>query len=290
MTSTPLRTDDHSGSAREALARALGNVSYEILPFRSTEESVLRHVPREVPLTVTVTATKGLEATLALAERLTGHGYQVAPHLAARLVRDDDHVTEIVDRLTAGGVRRLFVIGGDAPEPAGPFTDALGLLESIRASGRTFEVGVGGYPEGHATIPDEVLWTALKAKAPMATHVITQLCFRAATTVEWAREVNNHGIRLPVHIGLPGAVSRQKLVRISARLGLGQSARFLRKQQNMFWRFFLPGGYRPDRLVNGLVPALGGTDTGIQGFHLFTFNELENTERWRQNWLTRLAR
>jgi methylenetetrahydrofolate reductase (NADPH) len=295
--STPSRTtrraapsSGRTASSREALARALRDVSYEILPFKGTEESVLRHVPREVPLTVTVTAGKGLEPTLVLAERLAGHGYDVAPHLAARLVRDDAHVEEIAGRLADGGVRRLFVIGGDAPEPAGQFSDALGLLTSIRASGRSFEgVGIGGYPEGHGSIPDEAIRTALEAKAPMATHIITQLCFRAATTIEWAREVREHGVRLPVRVGLPGAVSRQRLIRISAGLGLGQSARFLLKQQSMVRRFFLPGGYRPDRLVNGLLPALGGADTGIQGFHLFTFNEVENTERWRQNLLTRLT-
>jgi hypothetical protein len=88
---------------------------------------------------------------------------------------------------------------------------------------------------------------------------------------------------------LPGAVSRQKLVCISAGLGLGQSARFLLKQHDMFWRFFLPHGYRPDRLVKRLAPALGRPEHNLQGFHLFTFNEVARTEAWRQEWLARLS-
>jgi methylenetetrahydrofolate reductase (NADPH) len=275
---------------REALAAALRNASYEVLPFKSTEEKVVAHVPRDVALTVTTTEAKGLDPTLDLAARLTGHGYDAAPHVAARLVRDEAHLTDIVGRLHEAGVRSLFVIGGDAPEPAGMFPDALSLLERLDALGHPFRsIGVGGYPEGHGHISDELIEQALKAKAPYATQVITQLCFDAATTVGWARGIRANGVDLPIRVGIPGAVSRQKLVRISAGLGLGQSARFLKKQQSMFWRFFLPGGYSPNRLVERLTPNLGQPDNNLAGFHVFTFNELERTEAWRRDWLARLA-
>ncbi|MFD0660866.1 hypothetical protein [Thermocatellispora tengchongensis] len=105
---------------RRALGQALHAISYEVLPFRNTEESVLAHVPRTVPLTITTTEAKGLAPTIDLAVRLTGHGYSAAPHLAARLVRDKQQLTDIVARLREAGVEEVFVIGGDAPEPAGP--------------------------------------------------------------------------------------------------------------------------------------------------------------------------
>ncbi|OZM78035.1 methylenetetrahydrofolate reductase [Pseudonocardia sp. MH-G8] len=274
-------------SPRQLLARALRGASYEVLPFRSTEEAVVTHVPREVALTVTTTEAKGLERTLDLAESLSRHGYGVAPHLAARLVRDKAHLTDVVARLGEAGVTSAFVIAGDAPEPAGPFPDALSLLEALDALGRPFRsVGIAGYPEGHARIDDHLIEKALHRKAPHATHVLTQLCFDAATTAGWARSVRERGVTLPLRVGVPGVVSRQKLVRISAGLGLGQSARFLAKQQSMFWRFFLPGGYRPDRLVDRLAPALGGP---LHGLHVFTFNELEKTEAWRRDRIARLA-
>lgn len=63
----------------------------------------------------------------------------------------------------------------------------------------------------------------------------------------------------------------------------------LRKQQSMVWRFFLPGGYRPDRLVQRLTPAFAGADNGLAGFHVYTFNDLDSTEAWRRRWLARLA-
>jgi methylenetetrahydrofolate reductase (NADPH) len=276
------------GSA--AVEAALRGASYEVLPLRNAEESVVEHVPRDVPVTITTTEAKGLTPTIELAEQLAGHGFDATPHLAARLVRDQAHLSDVVARLRDAAVDSVFVVGGDASEPAGAFPDALSLLEGVEAGGHHFRrVGIGGYPEGHGSISAELIERALERKAPYATHVITQLCFTAATTTAWARQVKLRGVGLPIRIGLPGAVTRQKLVRISAGLGLGQSARFLSKQHSMFWRFFLPHGYRPDRLVERLAPALGARDNDLQGFHLFTFNELARTEAWRQEWLARLV-
>jgi methylenetetrahydrofolate reductase (NADPH) len=292
-TTPPLRLPVRAGGSkrlRGPLTRALENASYEVLPLRGTEESVVAHVPLDVPLTVTSTEAKGLSPTLALTERLARHGYRVAPHLAARLIRDRAHLADVVARLRAAGVDGVFVVAGDAAEPAGTFPDALALLEELEAAGHTFrQVGIGGYPEGHGSISDELIEQALERKAPHATHVITQLCFHPATTTGWARQVRARGVGLPIRVGLPGAVTRHRLVRISAGLGLGPSARFLSRQHSMFWRFFLPGGYRPDRLVERLAPSLVSPDDGIEGFHFFTFNELERTETWRQAWLGRLS-
>ena len=273
-----------------ALERALREASYEVLPLRGAEESVVEHVPRTVPLTVTVTEAKGLTPTLELAERLSRHGFTATPHLAARLVRDRAHLADVVARLRAAGVDGVFVIGGDAAEPAGRFPDALSLLEELETVGHHFrQVGIGGHPEGHGHISAELIERALERKAPHATHVITQLCFHAGTTTAWARQVGLRGVDLPIRIGLPGAVTRQKLVRISAGIGLGQSARFLRTQHSLFWRFFLPHGYRPDRLVERLAPALDRPEHNLQGFHFFTFNEVAGTEAWRREWLARLS-
>ncbi|MBX6355552.1 MAG: methylenetetrahydrofolate reductase [Micromonosporaceae bacterium] len=272
------------------LADLLRNVSYEIVPFRSTEQAVLDNIPTTIPLTVTVTEARGLDATLDLAVRLRQHGYDTAPHLAARQLVDQDHVQDVVARLREAGVRSVFVIGGDVATPAGRFQDAYALLQALQAIDHPFErIGIAGYPEGHATISQDAIDLALKQKAPMATHIITQICFDAATTVSWAARVAAAGIELPIYVGMPGPVNRQKLVRIAAGLGLGQSARFLQKQQSVLWRFLLPGGYRPDRLARRLATAATRAGTHIRGLHIFTFNELRGTEAWRRELLSSVA-
>jgi methylenetetrahydrofolate reductase (NADPH) len=179
-----------SGRRRSNLADLVRNVSYEVMPFKNAEQAVIANVPTTIPLTVTVTEARGMEATLNLAERLLRRGYDVAPHLAARQFVDQNHVADVVARLREAGVRSVFAIAGDAPKPAGKVQDAYALLQAMQAVDHPFEkVGIAGYPEGHPAIPQEAIDLALKQKAPMATHVITQMCFDATTTTSWAARI-----------------------------------------------------------------------------------------------------
>jgi methylenetetrahydrofolate reductase (NADPH) len=281
-------TSETSPSAPASTARAVAHLGYEVLPFKGTEDNVLAHVPTTVRLTVTASPPKGIEATIALAEKLAIAGYEVSPHLSAKMIRDKVQLGEFVDRLTAVGIDTVFVVGGDAEEPAGEYTDALSLLKSLDSIGHRFrEVGIGGYPEGHHFIPRDTLDRALAEKAALATYIATQICFDSAAIISWARAIKSQGIDLPIRVGMPGAVSRQKLLRISLASGVGESLKFLQKQQGMFWRFFVPGGYSPNKLINGLRSSMGAPDNNISDFHIFTFNELEGTEAWRLKMLQR---
>ena len=253
---------------------------FEVLPLNGIEEQVLAHFSRDVTLTVTASPTKGLEPTLALAGSLARHGYTVVPHLSARLVADAAETAEIVDRLRGDGVADVFVVAGDPEVPRGAFKGALDLLEAIDALGRPFrEVGVAGYPEGHPFIDDTAIRVALAAKSPYATYIASQVCFDPLVTVHWIEDMWERGPRLPVFVGVPGAVSRAKLLRVSTRIGIGDSLRFLRKHGSFAGRF-LRGGFNPDPLVDGLGPVLDGEK--VAGFHVFTFNDVEDTEAWRQ--------
>ena len=271
--------------AREAcVAELLRHSRYEVLPLDGVEEKVLEHVPREVTLTVTASPTKGLEPSVDLTSRLTSHGYEVVPHLSARLVRDGDHLAELVGRLREHGVHDVFVVAGDAEEPHGSFHGAIDLLEALDALGRPFaEVGITGYPESHPFIDDDTTIAAMFEKARHATYIVSQVCFDPALTARWIEDVWARGTRLPIYVGIPGVVSRAKLLRVSARIGIGDSLRFLRKNGSFAGRFLR--GFSPDPLVDGLGPVLGGGK--VAGFHVFTFNDVRDTEGWRQ---TRLAR
>ena len=150
-----------SGGLRRLLP-LLHQARYEVLPTASAEQAVLEVVPREVTVTVTASPTKGLEPTLALTERLIGHGYRVVPHLSARQVRGGGHLAEIVPRLVTAGVDDVFVPAGDADPPSGEFTSALDLLEQLAELGSPFaRVGITGYPETHPKIEDDVTVQAM---------------------------------------------------------------------------------------------------------------------------------
>jgi methylenetetrahydrofolate reductase (NADPH) len=258
---------------------------YEILPVDGIEEQVLAHVPPEVTVTITASPARGLEATLALTERLAARGVRVVPHVSARLVRDPAHVEEIVARLQAVGVGEMFVPAGDAREP-GSFPDAASLLRAL--GGRFAEVGITGYPESHHLIDDETTIQAMFEKAEMATYIVSQICFDPATIQTWIARVRARGTYLPIWIGMPGIVDNAKLLRVSMKIGLGESARFLRAHRAWLRRLVMRT-FRPDPLLRDLGPCLDDPASNIGGLHFYTFNELERTERWRRETLARLG-
>lgn len=277
-------------TTRSSLRQAFSGLGYEVIPFKKTQQSVLSCVPKDVRLTVTASPAKGQDATVDLAVALAGHGYTVAPHLSAQQVRDRAHLADVVARCREAGITDVFVVGGDPAEHPTQFRHAHDLLVALHELDHGFtDIGIGGHPEGHPTASTEVLFQALKDKAPLATHITTQIVFDPAAILRWAREVKDRGIDLPVHVGVPGAVHRQKLLRVSGGIGIGESAKFLKKQQNLIWRFFVPGGYSPDKIIKGLAPHIGKPDNHIEGFHVFTFNDLGPTEAWRQRVLADLA-
>jgi methylenetetrahydrofolate reductase (NADPH) len=270
-------------AAPPTLAELVARSRYEVIPLAGAEEQVLEHVPRDVTLTVTVSPVKGLEHSFELAGKLAAHGYPIVPHLSARLVVDRAHLTELVARLTEMGVRDVFVVAGDADEPAGEFEGAAALLEAMHEIGHPFEqIGITGYPESHPLIDDETTIAAMFEKSRHATYIASQICFDSRVTVQWVSNVWARGTRLPILIGIPGVVPRAKLMRVSTRIGIGESLRYLRKHNDFVTRFFRPGGFSPDRLIKGLEPALADPEPKIAGFHIFTFNDLADTEAWRQ--------
>ena len=273
---------------RSALIGFLERPRFEILPLPGVEERVLAHLQRTVKVTVTASPKLGLDATLGVAERLAQHGYTVVPHLSARLVRDEAHLRDLLHRLRAAGVRELFVPAGDAPRP-GRFQSASELLPAMGDLRAGFvEIGITGYPETHHLISDEATIEAMFEKAPMATYIVSQICFDPDTIRTWIAQVRARGTGLPIWIGLPGSIDQARLVRISMKLGLGASARFLRAHRGWLPRV-LSRRFTPDALVGALAPSYADPVANVGGFHLYTFNDLERTDRWRREAIDRLA-
>ncbi len=281
-----LRLDSAS---REALTQFLSRPRYEVLPTEDSGDLVMRHVPTEVTITVTSSPRRGIEATLALTERLATSGYAVVPHLAARLVRDEPHLKEILARLDAIG-GRVFVVAGDSQEAAGAFPDSVSLLEAIASHAPAMkEIGVTGYPERHGFIDDDLTIQAMWDKRRQATYIVSNLCFDVRVVKKWIARVRKRGVPLPIFIGMAGVADPAKLLRVSTRIGIADSARFLRGHTNWLMRLIQPGGYSPDRFATGLMPELARPDMKVAGIHVFTFNEIEPTEQWRQQMLARLS-
>ncbi|MEO8745875.1 MAG: methylenetetrahydrofolate reductase [Candidatus Dormiibacterota bacterium] len=274
---------------RAALIGFLRSPRYEVFPSEDAGGLITAHVPTNIIITITASPRRGMDATIGLAERLARQGYTVVPHLSARLIRDRSHLLEILSALKEIGSRDVFVIAGDAREPAGDFPDSVSLLEAMGTAGHDLrDIGVTGYPESHSFIDDDMTVQAMWEKRRVATYIVSNLCFDPRVVKKWVARVRRRKVELPIHIGLAGVVDPARLLRVSTRIGIADSARFLKGHSNWFLRMLQPGGYSPERFIHALLPDLAAPDRKVAGLHFFTFNEIEPTERWRQEMLARL--
>ncbi|MFT3873534.1 MAG: methylenetetrahydrofolate reductase [Nocardioides sp.] len=272
----------------DTIVRLLEHARYEVLPTPTIEEKLVASVPTDVQVTVTASPNKGLEQTFELAERLIGHGYDVVPHLAARMISGKAELAEIVERLTGVGVSTVFVPGGDA-DPVGDYHDSVALLEDLAALGSPFrQVGIAGYPESHPAIADDVTIQAMWDKRRHATQVVSNLTFDPKAITDWLKRMRTRGISMPLLVGLPGPVDRAKLLSMATKIGVGDSTRFLAKHKGFMARLAAPGGFTGERFLVKCAPSFGAPGALVEGLHLYTFNQVAETEQWRQEFLDRL--
>jgi methylenetetrahydrofolate reductase (NADPH) len=254
---------------------------FEILPFGKGEAEATE-LPERAWLTVTASPTHTLDDTVAVSTRLRRLGHMVTMHLASRMVRSREHLDEVLGALAEAGVSDAFVVGGDATPPEGPYASSLALLPLlVEHPKRPATIGIAGYPEGHPLIDDATLTAALREKSPIADYIATQLCYDAETLVRWVESIRAEGIAPPVHVSVPGMVDRRRLLEISARVGVGPSLRYLRKQGGIRSLFRLSKS-SADRLYDALAPLMGESELNLEGFHYVTFNRLLDTWNWQE--------
>ncbi|HSK52980.1 MAG TPA: methylenetetrahydrofolate reductase [Clostridia bacterium] len=275
-------------SGRAAIAGVLAAPTFELVPLRHALDQAA-FLPPGATVAVTASPAKGIEATVALCEQLQAAGFRAVPHLSARMVRDRAHLCDLVAWLEGANVDRAFVVGGDEKEP-GAYPDGLSLLREMAEIGHPLgEIGIPCYPQGHAFIADRALLESLRAKAPFASYMTTQLCFDPAAIGAWVRARRAEGIELPVRVGIPGVAEPHRLLAIAARIGVADTHRFLSKNVRFVARLIRSGGfYRPDGLLEGLASVIADPAASVVDLHLYTFNAVAATEAWRQQYLAGL--
>lgn len=276
--------------SQATLRTLLNTARYEILPTAGIVERVAEYVVPGREITVTASTGLTLEATISTAEQLQALGFRAVPHIAARMVQGRTELEEIVDRLAEAGVDRIFIPAGDATPPAGGYGGALDLLIDLSSMAAPFQqLGVSAYPETHPLIADDVTVQAMWDKRDYATHLVSNLCFDPAVVATWLNRVRDRGIELPLILGIAGKVELAKLARVASKIGVGESTRFLRKNTATFTRMAKPGGYNPRKFLDKLAPTLDDPRLGVAGLHIYTFNQIKDTEVWRRKQLAALG-
>ena len=272
-------------SSHDARRRLIQDARYEVVPLKSLNDQIPQ-LPAGCSVSVTCSPTKGIEPTLELSAQLNGNGHHAVPHIAARLVEGREHVEKIAARINEHGITEVFVVGGD-PDPVGPYVDGLSLMRDLLPLCHTVRtVGVPSYPDHHTVIPDAALDEALLAKQALIGELglqgftSTQMCFNVKTIEQWLVRQRERGLALPVHLGVPGAVERARLISLGTRLGIGSSLRYLRKNSGAILRMFSPASYDPDKLIAPI--SRRADELHITALHVFTFNSIESTAAWQR--------
>lgn len=78
-------------------------------------------------------------------------------------------------------------------------------------------------------------------------------------------------------------------MQMATKVGAAESARFLAGHSSWFIRLGTPGGYQPERLLDRIGGALSAPESAVRGLHVFTFNQVRQTEKWRRQLLEQLA-
>jgi methylenetetrahydrofolate reductase (NADPH) len=212
-------------------------------------------------------------------------GFEPIVHLSARRLQSEEQLESyLADISSKAGVKRVFVIAGDPPEPEGPYEDSLQVIETGLLEKYGIEiVGVGGHPEGHPNVSRPDLWVWMEKKlAAIRSHgmvplVVTQFAFDDEAIIDWVREMRSRGIDVPVRLGVPGPAGIKRLLGFAKRCGVGASANVMKKYGVSLTN--LIGSAGPDKLVasleKGLTPELGRVR-----LHLYPFGALTASAQW----------
>lgn len=224
---------------------------------------------------------------------LRAAGYNPIPHIPARFVRDED---DLKRRLAAfverAKVTDVLALGGGAPQPIGKYDAAIQILETgaFQAAGIQ-RIGIAGHPEGNPDITkihgEAMLLKALKQKndwlksAGIKGFIATQFLFDANPVAHWATELRANGIDLPIHVGVPGPATIKTLVKYAAMCGVGNSARFIRKQALNVTKLLTVS--TPDEFVDQLATLhFDKPELGIAAPHLYPFGGFDKLLGWMQ--------
>ena len=250
-------------------------------------------LPSGTPVYVNHLPRRDLAHSLGALLALRQAGLEPVPHVAARRIASREEARQFLERAVGtAGVAKVLLIGGDVPEPAGPYADGAAFLrDGLLAASGIKQVGLPGYPEGHPRIPPAVLAGALDEKLELArtqglgAYVVTQFSFAPNRIVEYCAALARRSPGVSVYVGLPGPSSPVALVRYAQRCGVSASLRALQAQ-----------GMGAVRLITHVDPSeqlaalarhcQSGSTGNVVGVHLYTFGGIARTAAWMNDRIT----
>ena len=266
--------------------------SLEVMPKTAAKiESFSDILPRNTRVYLAHLKNEDIEPMIATAKRLKDEGFNVMPHIPARMVKNKASLNNWISMYkNEAGVDEALLLAGGFPEQVGDFDSSIQLIESGLFDKAGFKrLHIAGHPEGNKDIdPDggnKNVSAALSLKQELLkrtdaeTAITTQFCFDAEAVKKWANEIKSAGIDIPIHIGIAGPAKLQTLLKFSVECGIGSSIQVLTKRAKDMTKLLLP--YKPTQILKDLAEHKSKDPKfNIEQVHFFPFGGVKQTSDW----------
>lgn len=275
----------------EARNRTIDFVRAASIEVTTHEQGVLEVLAAALPpgtgVYVTHTPKDSLADVVRVACEVERAGFRAWPHLVARRIHSEREFAQALETMRGAGIARALLIAGDLPNALGPYDSTLDLLATGVLAKTGFQaLAISGHPEGHRRVGASVLWQALRDKQEYGEitatqlHIVSQFTFDPGAIAGFDRQLGEHGIKLPLHVGIAGPASLRTLIKFAMLCGIGTSLNAVMTNLSAVSHLrhlataaeeMLPGVIR----VRDALPA-----SHIAQPHFFCFGGAARTAKW----------
>ncbi len=270
----------------------ISGYSIEVVPNSAAKiESFKEILPINTRVYIAHLETENIATMVATAKRINEEGFTVMPHIPARIIQNQTMLNDWISMYqNEAGVKEALLLAGGSTKPVGDYDSSMQLIESGLFDKAGFKrLHIAGHPEGSKDIdPDGGIKNVSEAlswkqefsnrtDADMA--IATQFCFDADVVNKWAKNIQEDGIDIPIHIGIAGPAKLQTLLKFSVECGIGASMKILTKRAKDLTKLMLP--YKPTQMLTDLSEYKSKDPTlNIEQVHFFPIGGIKQTTDW----------
>ena len=277
------------------LKNFLNNFSIEVTPRAVSKiENLSELIPSGTLVYIAHIEGTPIEEMVKTAKKINQQGYATMPHFPARIIKDKKTLREWISKYqNEANVKSALLLGGGINKPYGEYDSSIQLIESELFDLAGFEkLYIAGHPEGNKDIdPDgstknidqALLWkNEYKNRTDADMAITTQFCFDSKTVINWANDIKNKGIDIPIHIGIAGPAKLQTLLRYSIECGVGASIKILQKRALDLTKLLLP--YKPTNILSELAKyKFNNPEFNIEKVHFFPLGGVKQVSKFVQD-------
>ena len=270
----------------------ISGYSIEVVPNSAAKiESFKEILPINTRVYIAHLETENIATMVATAKRINEEGFTVMPHIPARIIQNQTMLNDWISMYqNEAGVKEALLLAGGSTKPVGDYDSSMQLIESGLFDKAGFKrLHIAGHPEGSKDIdPDGGMKNVSEAlswkqefsnrtDADMA--IATQFCFDAEVVNRWAKNIQEDGIDIPIHIGIAGPAKLQTLLKFSVECGIGASMKILTKRAKDLTKLLIP--YKPTQMLTDLSEYKSKDPTlNIEQVHFFPIGGIKQTTDW----------